>query len=485
MYLKINHNYNYQVVTTIQIFYPNLKLKSVEQHDYVDSEYLFESLIVNDNNVAIASLSQNNEQLAKVEVEILDDEKYAVKKSLFLMLKEYVGVTPSWGMLTGVRPAKKIVSLLEDGMALEDIPEYLNEKYYVSKEKTDLAIKVALVEKEIIKNNTDDEYSLYIGIPFCKTRCTYCSFTSYNHDVYKKRGHVDVYVENLIEEIKLLKNFDSKRTLRSVYIGGGTPTSITAEQLEMIMQTVSDTFDLTGLQEYTVEAGRVDTITKEKLEVIKKFGTTRLSINAQTMRDETLVKINRSHTASEFVDMYNVARELGFDNINVDVIIGLPDETIDDINYSLQEIVKLKPENITIHTLSYKRGSDLTKTLKLSDINSFYHIGDMLDCAKNIVENNEYKPYYMYRQKNMSGQANAENVGYCLGENYGIYNIQMMEEKQHIISCGAGVATKIIFSEENRLEKFYGLKTVEEYNSRFDEMMNKKDKFLQMLEVNK
>ncbi len=479
MYLKINHSYNYHVVTTIQIFYPNLKLKSYVEEEYDNSEYLFESLIL--NGVAIGKLSKDKEQVAYKEVEIIEEEQYAVKKSLFLMLKEYVGVVPSWGMLTGVRPAKNIVSLLEKGMTLEEIPSYLEERFYVKRDKIDLAIKVALVEKEIIKNNKDNEYSLYVGIPFCKTRCTYCSFTSYNHDVYKKRGHVDTYIENLVKEIKLLKAFDKGRVLKSLYIGGGTPTSISASQLEFIMKTLEETFDLSQIEEYTVEAGRVDTIDREKLEVIKKYGTTRLSVNAQTMSDETLVRINRSHTKADFLDIYTLAREIGFDNINVDVIVGLPEETIVDVKNTLSEIVMLKPENITIHTLSYKRGSDLTKSLKLTDINDFYHIGDMLESAKDIVEGCGYNPYYMYRQKNMSGQANAENVGYTLGENYGIYNIQMMEEKQHIISCGAGVATKIIFSEENRLEKFYGLKTVEEYNSRFDEMMEKKQRFLDML----
>ncbi len=483
MYLKINHNYNYQVVTTVQIFYPNIKLKSLENNDYEQDQFLFESLV--STGSVEAKLLINDEVIAFSKVETdnsVNDEKYAVKKSLFLMLKDYVGVTPSWGMLTGVRPAKNIVALLEEGLKLSEIPQYLNEKFYVAFDKIDLAIKVALVEKEIIKHNTDDEYSLYIGIPFCKTRCTYCSFTSYNHDVYKKRGHVDVYIENLVKEIKLLKSFDENRKLKTLYIGGGTPTSITAEQLELIMKTVNETFDLNFLQEYTVEAGRVDTITAEKLEVIKKYGTTRLSINAQTMSDETLVKINRSHSSAEFVQTYNLARELGFDNINVDVIIGLPDEDISNVEDTMKKIVDIKPENITIHTLSFKRGTDLTKNLKLTDINDFYHIGDMLEKAKNIIENEGYNPYYMYRQKNMSGQANAENVGYCLGENYGIYNIQMMEEKQHIISCGAGVATKIIFNDENRLEKFYGLKTVEEYNSRFDEMMDKKEKFLATLD---
>ncbi len=480
MYININHNYNYHVVTTIQIFYPNIKLKNLEQHEYDEKEYLFESLI--SDGVAMAKLLKDNKVIAEHKVEVLEDQKYAVKKSLFLMLKEYVGVVPSWGMLTGVRPAKKILSLLEEGMALEKIPAYLEEKFYVKRDKIELATKVALVEKEVIKNNKDNEYSLYVGIPFCKTRCTYCSFTSYNHDVYKKRGHVDTYVENLIEEIKLLKDFDNNRVLKSVYIGGGTPTSIKANQLDLIMKTIEETFNLEEIQEYTVEAGRVDTIDKEKLEVIKKYGTTRLSVNAQTMCDETLKKINRSHTKEEFIKVYNLARDLGFENINVDVIIGLPDETVNIVKNTLEEIVALKPENITIHTLSYKRGSDLTKTLQLTNSNDFYYIGDMLECAKQVVEKCDYKPYYMYRQKNMSGQANAENVGYSLGENYGIYNIQMMEEKQHIISCGAGVATKIIFIEENRLEKFYGLKTVEEYNSRFDEMMDKKSRFLSQLD---
>ncbi len=483
MYLKINHNYNYQVVTTIQIFYPNMKLKSVENNDYEKDEFLFESLVY--KGFVEAKLLINDAVIACYKVDTdnsVKDEKYKVKNSLFLMLKDYIGVTPSWGMLTGVRPAKNIVALLEEGLQLSEIPQYLHEKFYVAFDKINLAIKVALVEKEIIKYNTEDEYSLYVGIPFCKTRCTYCSFTSYNHDVYKKRGHVDVYIENLIKEIKLLKEFDDGRKLKTIYIGGGTPTSITALQLEQIMESLAETFDLSHLVEYTVEAGRVDTITREKLEVIKKYGTTRLSINAQTMSDETLAKINRRHSSVEFVDTYNLARELGFDNVNVDVIVGLPDEDVDNVKDTLTKIVALKPENITIHTLSYKRGSDLTKNLKLTDINEFYHIGDMLESAKSIIEEKGYTPYYMYRQKNMSGQANAENVGYTLGENYGIYNIQMMEEKQHIISCGAGVATKIIFQDENRLEKFYGLKTVEEYNSRFDEMMEKKEKFLKTLE---
>lgn len=485
MYLKINHKHNYQVITTIQIFYPNIRLKNVELHNFDKNnrdsednidEYLFESLII--KNKAIARLIVNNKTVAEHDISIDNDEKYAIRKSLFLMLKDYVKVNPSWGMLTGVRPAKKVVSLLEQGMSVYEIPTYLKSKYYVDSEKIELAIKVALIEKEIIKYNKENEYSLYIGIPFCKTRCTYCSFTSYPHDVYKKRGHVDKYISNLIEEIKLLKDFDKTHILKNVYIGGGTPTSVSAEQLDEIMNTVEECFNLSEVDEYTVEAGRVDTITIEKLEVIKKYNVTRLSINTQTMNDETLKKINRLHTADDFIKMYQIARNLGFNNINVDVIVGLPDETKEDIKNTLEKIVELKPENITIHTLSYKRGTDLTKSLKMKDINDFYYIGDMLELAKSIVVNNKYRPYYMYRQKNMAGQANAENIGYCLNDKYGIYNIQMMEEKQHIISCGAGVASKIIFFENNKIEKFYGLKTVEEYNGRFDEMMNKKSCFL-------
>ncbi len=479
MYLKINHGCNYEVVTAIQTFYPNIKLKNIEQNEYDGNELLFESLIV--ENKAIARLMQNEIEIASFEVDVVDDKKYSIKKSIFLLLKNYLNVTPSWGMLTGVRPAKRVLMLLNDGLTLDEVEKILEEKFFVKKEKIKLAIEVALVEKEVIANNKDNEFSLYIGIPFCKTRCTYCSFTSYKHDVYKKRGHIDVYIENLIKEIELLKTFDESKSLKTIYIGGGTPTSITAEELEHIMKTVEQTFDLSEVEEYTVEAGRADTITKEKLEVIKKYGTTRLSINAQTMNDETLAKINRSHSADEFINIYNLAREMGFDNINVDVIVGLPDETKEDVIDTMNKIASLEPENITIHTLSYKRGTDLTKNLQFTDINAFYHIGDMLESAKEIVNKSGYKPYYMYRQKNMAGQANAENIGYCKNGLYGIYNIQIMEEKQHIIACGAGVATKIVFNEENRLEKFYNLKTVEEYNSRFDEMMGKKGKFLKSI----
>ncbi len=460
MYFKLNHTYNYQVVTTIQIFYPNIKFKNLDQHEYESGEFLFESLI--EGEKVIARLTKNGECIAEKRENIIDgDEKYFVKKSLFLMLKEHMAVEPSWGMLTGIRPAKKVVELIETGMNIEDIPRYLEEKFYVNSEKSKLAIKVALVEKEIISKNEDDEYSLYIGIPFCKTRCTYCSFTSYPHDTYKKNGKLDVYIENLVKEIRMLKDFDKDFKLKNVYFGGGTPTSITAEYLDLILKTVSETFDLSEIDEYTVEAGRADTIDEEKLKIIKSYGVTRLSINAQTMNDDTLKAINRSHSSEDFINVFNLAREIGFDNINVDVIVGLPDETTSQIADTMAKIVELNPENITIHTLSYKRGTDLTKTLQISDVKSYNHISDMLNLAKNIVEEMGYKPYYLYRQKNMAGQANAENIGYCKDDKYGIYNIQIMEEKQHILGCGAGVNTKIIFKEENRLERFFNLKTVE------------------------
>ena len=352
----------------------------------------------------------------------------------------------------------------------------MKNNYYVSDEKIDLSRDIAKREIRILRNiDYRDGYSLYIGIPFCPSTCLYCSFTSYNIDAYKKK--VDEYVDSVIKEIDYVANAFKDKKLNTVYFGGGTPTTLTDVQLDKLITKVKDSFDFTYVQEFTVEAGRPDSITREKLQVLKKHGVSRISINPQTMKQETLDIIGRKHTVSQVIDAFNMAREEGFDNINMDFIVGLPNEGIEDVRYTMEETLKLNPDSITVHSLAIKRAARLNMFKDEYKELSIENNKEIMSLTAEYAKKMGMKPYYLYRQKNIAG--NMENVGYAKEGCEGIYNILIMEEKQTIIALGAGSVTKYVYPDGERIERVDNVKNVDLYIERIDEMIERKINFFQ------
>lgn len=405
----------------------------------------------------------------------LDDRKTArnlLKQNLYKMLSDYTGRTLPWGTLTGVRPTKIPMSMLEGGRARQDIADAMMCAYNVSKEKVDLSIDIAKKELELLnKLDYKNGYSLYIGIPFCPSTCLYCSFTSYPLSAWAER--IDDYLDALEKELAFMAELLSEKSLNCIYIGGGTPTTLTPGQLSRLLIFIESKFDFSKLLEYTVEAGRPDSISKEKLEVLRAYGITRISINPQTMKQQTLELIGRHHTVEQTRDSFWLAREMGFDNINMDLIIGLPNETLADVQNTMEELRKLKPDNITVHSLAIKRASRLNINKEeyagLQIVNTQEH----LDAAAQVCGQMEMHPYYLYRQKNMAG--NFENVGYAKDGKEGLYNVLIMEEKQTIAALGAGSISKRVYP-KGRVQRCENVKDVAQYIARIDEMIERKRK---------
>ncbi len=465
------HDLPHEVQTIIQVFFPNKRYYEKEEIELKGITVVSE--LTTDFSGAYFYEDGNLILKKKYYYDKIDtprEKKRVIKMSLYLCLKEVTGYEPRWGMITGIRPAKTVNELFDEGHDKEYVMNYLTKMYCASKEKARLAINVAEAERDILKNNTKKDYSLYIGIPFCPSRCLYCSFTSYALSQYGKR--VDEYLDKLIEELEFIsQNMEGKR-LMTVYVGGGTPTSLNEKQLERLLKAVKENFDLENALEYTVEAGRPDTITKEKLELLKSYKVERISINPQTMNLKTLEEIGRNHTVSQVVEVYNEAREIGFKNINMDLILGLPNETEEDVKNTMEEILKLNPSSITVHTLAVKRASRLKENLEKYDFVQTELMEKMIEISFEYAKKMDMEPYYMYRQKNMVG--NFENVGYSKKGFESIYNIEIMEEKQTVIAAGAGAVSKIYDFETNGISRIFNVKSVEEYISRFEEMLERK-----------
>jgi len=406
--------------------------------------------------------------------------EFQLGKLLFLCLRALTGISPEWGILTGVRPVKLINKLRAKGFDFEKASAYLADRYLMTDEKINIGWKTAENQDAVVSAMPKRSFSLYVDIPFCPTRCTYCSFISQTVGSFKKL--MPEYVEKLCKEIaytgELVKG--KGMTLDTVYFGGGTPTSIEAKDLDRIMKQIASSFDLSHIREYTVEAGRPDTITSEKLDVIKSNGGDRVSINPQTLNEEVLKSIGRTHTVSEFLSSYELAKSKGFKAINVDLIAGLPDDKYDSFTQSVDGVMALNPENITVHALSIKRASELMSRRNLGD-------GEL--CEKMIKYSTEklmsagYSPYYLYRQKNQLG--NQENIGWTLDGYAGIYNINIMEEVQTILSVGAGGTTKLVLSQGDgdRLNRFFNPKYPLEYIKHFDTVLSRKEEAGKLLDL--
>jgi len=404
----------------------------------------------------------------------------AFKCTLYTKLSAQLNKTLPWGYLTGVRPSKIAYTLLEKGADREQILEEFTKKHLVSEKKAQLALQVAQTEKSILeKMDYKNGYSLYIGIPFCPTTCLYCSFTSYSLAAYQSK--VQPYLEALLKEMKYVSEAMRGRRLDTVYFGGGTPTTLSAGQLDMLLTELERQFDLSACRELTVEAGRPDSITYEKLCVLKAHHVGRISINPQTMNQQTLDLIGRRHTVEQIEEAFALAGKAGLDNINMDMILGLPGENKEMVQHTLEKIKALAPESLTVHSLAIKRAAALNiwreKYLDLQMDNS----DEIVSMAADYAHQMGHQPYYMYRQKNMAG--NFENVGYSKPGLECIYNILIMEEKQTIIAMGAGASTKIVFQNETeggqagRIERIENVKDVTNYIQRIDEMIERKRKF--------
>lgn len=396
------------------------------------------------------------------------------KRMMYDMLKKLTGREQPWGTLTGVRPTKIVYTLLEEGKNDREIKDYLKKEYYVSEKKGDLAIKVASNEKRLLeKLDYNNGYSLYAGIPFCPTTCLYCSFTSYPLAVWKDR--VDTYVDAMLKELEFTSRLMKDKKLDTFYMGGGTPTTLEPEQLDRVLSFFEEHFDTTGLKEYTIEAGRPDSITRDKLLIMKKHGVDRISINPQTMNDDTLKLIGRHHTVEQIKEAFTLARECGFDNINMDLIIGLPGETREHIERTMREVALLAPDSLTVHSLAIKRAARLNIFWEKYKDYAMVNTDDIINMTADCAAAMGMEPYYLYRQKNMAG--NFENVGYSKPGREGIYNILIMEEKQTIMAVGAGASTKVVFPEENRIERVENVKDVTTYIENIDEMIDRKRRF--------
>ena len=427
-------------------------------------------------------------------VEIFDDtdsaagemEKKELDRILYQKLVKITGRTLAWGILTGVRPTKLAMQKLEAGWDYETYLSWFQNEMKVSKEKAALAWEIAGREKQLLDRlDYENGYSLYVGIPFCPSVCTYCSFSSGALSDWKDR--VEEYVDALCKELTFIAERSKDKKLNTIYIGGGTPTTLSAEQLERLLACIDQSFSREFLLEYTVEAGRPDSVTKEKLEVLKRHGITRISINPQSMQQKTLDAIGRKHTVEEIYETFHLAREIGFDNINMDLIAGLPGETSEEMEDTLRQIESLAPDSLTVHSLAIKRAAKMEQKDLGEDGGKLAKcLGQMIHAAAESAARMGLFPYYLYRQKNIAG--NFENVGYAKVDKAGIYNILIMEEKQSIVAAGAGASTKIVLKEPvpsgrgnqklTRLMRIENVKAIDAYIDRIDEMIERKGEWL-------
>ena len=398
-------------------------------------------------------------------------DREEIKREFYGLLSGLTGIRPPWGTLTGVRPLKPALAICE-GASAEDMKDIMMSRYLLSEAKASLLKDIADYQLDHVSGIPWEKDSLYIGIPFCPTRCAYCSFAS-NVAPAEERA---AYLDDLIREVAYMGKLAAEHGtgLESVYIGGGTPTTLTAAQMERLISSVSGAFDIDPASlEFTVEAGRPDTITREKLHTLKQLGVSRISINPQSMKDDTLRLIGRDHTADDIRTAFALAAETGFYVINADLIAGLPEEDVSDFEDSLDQMIRLGAGNITVHTLSVKRGS------RLKDDDPVYYrknaetVSAMLDISRDMLTEAGFRPYYIYRQKHQTGA--LENVGWCRPDKHSIYNIRIMEDRQTIIGLGAGAVGKVYYPEDDRLERIANVSNYKLYSERFDEMIARKD----------
>lgn len=401
----------------------------------------------------------------------------AVKISYYDLACKVYRKTLPWGAMTGIRPAKMAMGCIRQNMNREQTLQHLYENYRVGEEKALLSYETARREADILEKRPLRGVSLYIGIPFCPTKCLYCSFVS--QPISKQGRYVEPYLQALKREIKETAELIAENgfTLDTIYMGGGTPTALEAEQLDDLLQTVRRHFDVDKVLEYTVEAGRPDTITLEKLQAIRNGGAARISINPQTMQDRVLRGIGRRHTKEEFIDAFHLAREMGFTHINTDVIAGLPGESLAEFCDSLRELAALEPDAVTVHTMCLKTGAELKRQADLYPTSK--QADEMLRFAKTFLAQQNMTPYYMYRQKDTL--QNLENTGFAKPNKESLYNILMMEDLTPVFALGAGGVSHMYLPGSGQVVRAFNMKYAPEYISEIDLMIQRKRDMVQLV----
>jgi oxygen-independent coproporphyrinogen-3 oxidase len=484
----------YEVEATVKIFYPASKFNilyygdTLESLDTVEGDYISATVDKTYSNegslkgTVLLSLNVRlGDQTDTIEKRLrnhnIEDTKeyhdfyeYNLCKLIYDTLSQHTGIKSAWGLITGIRPVKKYAKLIEDGLSESEIVSQMYDRYYISEKKSKLAYDTAINQAPILKSLTPNKVSIYVSIPFCNTRCSYCSFVS--HSIESAKKLIPDYVYYLCREIESVGELVKRHNLvvDTIYFGGGTPTSLEDYQLRTIMQKIQECLDLTQVREYCVEAGRPDTITRSKLEVIKQFGADRISVNPQTFNDHVLETIGRKHTSQQTVDAFKLAREVGFENINMDLIVGLPTDTLDSFKHTLDVVNTLNPDSVTVHTLTLKRSATLFENQTGRD-NVHNPVSSMVDYSVENLTQHGYRPYYMYRQKNTA--ENLENVGYAREGKESLYNVYIMDEIQTIIGVGAGASTKLVGGERD-ISRVHNYKFPYEYINRFDDLMSKR-----------
>lgn len=462
-----NHKYHYEMENLTRAFFFSDDVKVLHEYEEITEPYILTS-VTDRVSVEVGINGFHDVQTAPLG----DDDELTMARLLYALLSEATSRNLPWGILTGVRPIKLFSTLVEQNEE-EAAEAYFRDTLMVSEEKTALAKLVASNQRAILSRSSKRSFSLYVSIPFCPTRCNYCSFVS--QSIEKAKKLIDDYLPLLLREIRytaaLIKRLDLR--LLSVYIGGGTPTTLSAEQLDLLLSEIEADFDLSGCTEFTVEAGRPDTVTREKLLTLKRHAVTRISINPQTFNDSVLEAIGRKHTSQQTLDAYRLARELGFDNINMDLIAGLTSDTPDSFCATIDTVRRLAPESVTVHTLAVKRSARVNASSAERELN---YTAEMLDYASKELTDGGWEPYYLYRQSKML--SNLENVGWAKPGYFSPYNIYIMEETHSILACGAGAVTKLRDTSSNHLERIFNFKFPYEYISRFDELLARKDRVL-------
>lgn len=465
----INHPFHFELENLTRLFFPDEKIITINEKCEPKKPYILTEL--NDKLYVEVGISDFKSSLFCDVKNNHNDDELSMVQMLYKMLCSFTGITQPWGLLTGVRPVKLLRNISKE-MGLENAEKTFREEYYVSKEKTELALMTEKNEQKILELSKPDSFSLYVGVPFCPSRCCYCSFVM--SSIERANKLVEPYVELLCEEIKKTSEIANSLNLRleTIYFGGGTPTTLSATQLDKVLKTVIENFDMTNCREFTVEGGRPDTITKEKLFALKENKVDRISINPQTLNEDVLKAIGRKHTVEQFFDAFALARECGFYNINTDLIAGLPTDTFESFKNSIDKILTLSPECITVHTLSMKRSSTLTEQGVTINKQQAEQTRKMLEYNQNLLLANDYIPYYLYRQSRMAG--NLENVGWSKKGFESLYNVYVMDETHTILACGSGGVTKLKRNNPDYLERIFNFKYPYEYIDRFAEMIDRK-----------
>ncbi len=465
----LGHNFRYETENVIRIFFPlekiNVAQELPENTDDCVITYLKNGVI----GCEVSLFCGKDKREASIDNKDEKEQELILAKLLYDIFTSMTGIVPSWGVLTGVRPSKLMRTLISEN-GEEKAVDYFRNELLVNDKKTNLALSVAKAEDRIIALSGEKSYSLYVSIPFCPTRCSYCSFVS--HSIAQAKKLIPDYVRLLCNELKEISVIADKLGLKleTIYFGGGTPTSLDEQSLKAVTDAVSEYFDVKNVREYTIEAGRPDTLNKEKLEIMKNAGVTRISINPQTFNAEVLENIGRKHSPEMTIEAFKMAREAGFDNINMDFIAGLPGDTYDSFRNSVDTAISLSPENITIHTLALKRAANIVTRGETDSV--YRETAKMLEYSDSALHSENYFPYYMYRQSKTVG--NNENVGWSKEGRECLYNIYMMEEIHTVLAAGGGAVTKLKSQKDGRIERIFNFKYPYEYISRFDELIERK-----------